>query len=310
MPTTFDPSGLLGWVDQPERHALAARHPQFRQIAPACMAASADDDGKKPVLLYKAITDVLGGWDKLPWVPQAIGDCTSFGWGHSNDILQCVELILGADTGDFAETCTEALYGLGREKAGMTGRRFAGDGCYGSALREAALEGMAPRFLLPADRGGATYDGDRARRWGQQGIPTDVREICSRYKLGGSALVRTWAEFVAATRSGYPVAICSNWGGTYKRDADGFLARGWKPWPHCMLLAGVRFDIEGAACLNSWPIGTFSGPVAFDLWQGGYWLRRADVEAILAAGDSYALSMSPDFKPRPLPRRWTYDAAA
>lgn len=307
-----DPTNLCGWVDHPERHGVAAMFPAFQAAAPLCMA-SVDADDKSPVLLYKAVLDVLGSWDKLPWVPQRIGDCTSFGWGHSLDILQCVELVLGTDSGDFAETCTEAFYAAGREAGNMLRPHAGGmgDGCYGSAMAKASTTlGFVPRFMVPESVGGPAYSGDRAASWGWRGMPDAVRKIAAGFKLGAAALVSTWDELVASIRNGYPVAICSSWGGTYQRDENGFIQQGWRPWPHCMLLCGVRFDVEGAACMNSWPLGMFTGPTGLDLWKGGYWLRRRDVEKILSGRDSFSLAKAPDFKPRPLPAKWTYAAAA
>lgn len=300
---------LFGWIDHPDRHAAAALAPTFRDAAPACMQTVSGSE-TDPVLLYKALTDVLGSWDKLPWVPQKIGDCTSFGTGHGNDCLQCVEIVLQNEANEFLETCTEAIYGLGREVAGMTGRRFAGDGCYGAAVTRAMVEtGVLPRAFVPSGDGGATYDGSRAKSWGYRGVPDDVRAICQKYKLGGRALVKTWEEYVAAMKNGYPVAICSSWGGTYTRDANGFISRS-KNWPHCMVALGVRFDIEGACIFNSWPLGSFTGPTPLGMWEGSFWVSRQNLERILSEGDSFALSKAPDFKPRALPAHWTYADAA
>ena len=72
-----------------------------------------------PILLYKAWRDVLG---KDPAYPaQQIGDCVSFGHGHANDLLQCIEIALG-EPAEYRETDTEFIYATSREVAGILGR--------------------------------------------------------------------------------------------------------------------------------------------------------------------------------------------
>jgi len=79
-----------------------------------------------PTFLYKAWHDVLG---KDPDYPaQQIGDCGSFGYGHANDLIQCIEIALG-ESADYHETDTEFIYATSREVAGILG---AGDGSYGA----------------------------------------------------------------------------------------------------------------------------------------------------------------------------------
>src|SRR5690349_11328627 len=109
---------LCGWVDAPERHAVAASLPTLAQAGPGLVAAGGD------VLLYKAWADATGGY--WPYVAQTIGDCVAHGHGHGYDLLQCVEYVLegaapGALPRDATETDTEFLYGIGREAAGMLG---------------------------------------------------------------------------------------------------------------------------------------------------------------------------------------------
>ena len=69
-----------------------------------------------PTLLYKAWHDVFG---KDPDYPaQQIGDCVSFGHGHANDLLQCIEIALG-EPADLRETDTEFIYATSRDVAGI-----------------------------------------------------------------------------------------------------------------------------------------------------------------------------------------------
>ena len=77
-----------------------------------------------------------------------------------------------------------------------------------------------------------------------------------------------------------------------------------------MLIAGVRFDREGACILQSWGPTVPDGPLALDQPAFSFWAERSVVERILAAGDSWALSRAPEFITRPLPEHWIYHQAA
>jgi hypothetical protein len=298
MSDTFDPFGLCGWVDDPARHAVAAAFPTLAQAGPALYGADAGGD----VLLYKAWKDATGGY--WPYVAQAIGDCVSHGHGHGYDLLQCVEYVLeggkpGALTRGETETDTEFLYGVGREAAGMLGSW--GDGCYGSAMVKAMTQaGVLPRSAV------GPYDGQRAKRWGHDGAPPELKAQAARWKLGGAALVRTWDELVAALANGYPVTICTALGFTMRRDEDGFCRRQGR-WGHCMLVCGVRQGARPGACVfQSWGPNVPGGPTALGQPDNSFWVGRADVEAVLGEGDSWALSKGPLFTPRPIPERWSY----
>lgn len=286
---------LQGWLGVDEiQQSFARQYPTFASAAPHLMAASADP--QKPVMLYKAWTEVLSKYPDYP--AQQIGDCVSFGHAHGNDLLQCIEISLG-EPSDYRETDTEFIYGESRKVAGILG---SGDGSYGAAAVKAMQTvGMVSREMLGTD---GAYSGKRAKQWGRTGPPSSVESEAAPYKLGNAALVSTWDELLAAMTNGYPVTICSNQGFTMHRDADGF-CKGWGVWGHCMLIAGVRFDREGACIVQSWGANVPDGPTAMDQPNFSFWAERRVVEKILAAGDSWALSKSPAFVSRPLPANWT-----
>lgn len=299
-------SHLFGWrgIDDTQR-ALAASMPTLAQAAPAMMAA-APADPNAPVLLYKAWREVLG---KDPDYPaQQIGDCTSFGNAHANDLLQCIEISTG-ERAVYHETDTEALYGMGREIIGDLGRQ---DGCYGAAMVKAMTQwGLASRDMVGKIEGGdaGAYSGRRAKDWGWHGTPKAIKDAAAAYKLGSGAQVATWDELVAAIRNGYPVPICTARGFSMARDAQGF-CRMQGRWGHCMFVAGVRFDRPGACIVQSWGADTPSGPLGLDQPTFSFWADRSAIESILAEGDSWALSGSPAFEERPLPPAWHYNELA
>ena len=129
-------NALMGWVDHPDRGIVAARHPTLFAAAPYLQ----DTDDGRDILLYRAWSEVIGKYPDYP--AQQIGDCTSFGAGHALDLLQCVEIATGERDEEFKEICTEAIYGMGREIAGML---RSGDGCYGGAVAEAGGQGVLSR---------------------------------------------------------------------------------------------------------------------------------------------------------------------
>jgi hypothetical protein len=290
---------LCGWrgADDLQR-SFAAHFPTLSQSAPHLVGAASPSD---PILLYKAWRDVMG---KDPAYPaQQIGDCVSFGHGHGNDLLQCIEIGLG-EPAVFQETDTEFIYATSREVAGILGRQ---DGSYGAAAIKAMMTvGMVSRTMLGSD---GTYSGKRAKAWGFSGAPDSVKQEAGAFKLGSSAQVSTWDELVAALRNGYPVTICTGQGFTLERDADGFCkARG--RWGHCMFIAGVRFDRPGACIIQSWGPNSPTGPQALDQPSFSFWADQPVIERILGEGDSWALSKSPAFEERELPPAWKYHDAA
>lgn len=289
------PMGWLG-IDDNQR-AASAMFPALSQAAPHLMGA----DPTKPVLLYKAWREVLKGYPAYP--AQVNGSCVSMGHGHGNDLLQCVEIALG-EPAEYRETHTEFIYAASREVSNNLSRQ---DGSYGAAAVKAMTTiGIVSREMLGAD---GPYSGPREKDWGLHGPPSKYKELAAPFKLGAAAKVSTWEELVAAITNGYPVTICSNWGFNSPRDEQGFCAaRG--TWPHCMCLAGLRFDREGALCLQSWGPNQPQGPLDLDQPSFSFWIDRRYVERILAADDSWALSKAPEFVSRPIPQSWRYSDMA
>lgn len=293
-------SHLCGWlgIDDIQR-TYAAQFPLLRRAAPHLFGGPPPTE---PVLLYKAFLAALGTYPG--YVAQQIGDCTGFGHGHGNDLLQCIEIGLGADL-LYRETDTEFLYAASRQVAGILSQR---DGSYGAATVKAMTSvGMVSRMMLgPVD---GVYSGTRARSWGATGPPAELKAVAAAYKLGRAALVSTYDEGVVSLQNGYPFSICCDQGFTEVRDAQGFVQPHGK-WGHCMVVAGVRFDRPGMCILQSWGPEQPTGPTSLGQPDFSFWVDRPSVEAILAEGDSWALSKSPAFSPRQLPAAWRYHGAA
>jgi hypothetical protein len=304
-----DAAGLsfpTGWLGVDERQRACAGHfPELTAAAPALVRGADFRAGAggalAPILLYRAWRDVLGRDPDYP--AQEIGDCVSFGHGHANDLVQCIEIALG-EPAEYRETDTEFLYATSREVAGILGES---DGSYGAAAVKAMMTiGLLSREML-GDQG--AYSGQRAGAWGRDGAPAELKAQAKSFKLGAAARCSTWDELVAALAHGYPVTTCTIQGFNLKRDAQGF-CRPEGTWGHCMFIAGVRFDREGACILQSWGPQTPSGPRGLDQPTFSFWVDRPVVERMLAEKDSWAISRAPDFIRRALPRSWSYHQAA
>lgn len=289
-----------GWkgVDDRQR-ALAAGFGSLSQVAPHLMRFSADFAGDdSPVLLYSAFRKVLG---KDPDYPaQQIGDCVSFGHGHGNDLLQCIQ-IAGGDNAEFAETDTEVVYGFAREISGDLGPS---DGSYGAAAVKGMMEwGMASRAMMGKD---GTYSGQRAKQFGRQGCGASIKQMAKPFALGNAALCNTYDEIVAALRAGSPVTECSNFLPGGQRDKDGFVGPNGGGG-HCQCIIGARFDRPGLCIMNSWGSQYYSGPTGLDCPTFAYWLDREIVEKwICGSGDNWALSKTTEFQVK----KWDWSKVA
>ena len=277
---------LCGWrgIDDLQR-AFASHFPTLAQSAPHLMEGPAPTD---PVLLYKAWRDVLGNDPAYP--AQQIGDCVSFGHGHGNDLLQCIEISLG-EPAVFQETDTEFIYGTSREVGHILGRQ---DGSYGAAGGEghdhdrhgqSQDAGIRRHLLRPAGQGVGTVRCTGGRQ--ERGRSVQARAM-PRTSPPGTSWSRPCGT---ATRSRSARARASR----STRDAQGFCqARG--SWGHCMFIAGVRFDRPGACIIQSWGPDTPSGPLALDQPSFSFWADQSVINRILGEGDSWALSKSPAFQ--------------
>jgi hypothetical protein len=293
MPEAFE--ALCGWVDHPTRPEVTAMFPDLAQAAPHLQATQSD------AYLYRAWKDVLGQYPDYP--AQEIGDCTSFGSGHVLDLLQCVQITIGKRAETYKEVCTEAIYGMGREIAGMLGSWF--DGCYGSAVTKACLEGVVPRELV------GTYSGDRAKEWGSRGVPPEIKAAAAQHKLGAAALLRSLDQLDAGLQNGYLAIACSNWGFKTPRDADG-VCRPRGRWAHCMGFIALRWRNGRRQYLiaQSWGPDQPEGPLSDDQPSFTFWIDEYPAAGIIAAGDSFLFSALNGFPGRPIPSHWRYDGMA
>lgn len=283
---------LMGWVDHPARHAVAATLPTLAQAGP-----DLEFDPNKTVLLYKCWSEVFAGYPDYP--AQQIGDCVSFGHGHANDLLMTIEAYLGdLEIDSIRRTCTEFLYGESRKVGNMLGRF---DGSYGAAAVKAMTTvGMVSYGELEEANLPLVYSGSRAKQWGRVGPPDVVESMAGRHKLAGAALLRTVEDLGAAIQNGKPCTICTGYGFNTPRDQQGFCRMRGR-WGHCMFVAGYRADRPGYLVIQSWGPDQPQGPLDLDQPSFSFWVEPDDMLRIIDEGDSFALAGSPGFGKVSLP---------
>ena len=287
------PSPAFGWIDDPAAVTAANAGDGFAR-SEAYRAAYA---GPEDVYLWEACRKATGGI--LPARDQGqVGSCVAFGTAAAVEHLICVQIAGGARE-EFRELAQEVIYGGSRVEIG--GGQIRGDGSVGAwAARFVREYGVLPRGQFGA-HDLRSYDANRCRQYGRDGVPDDLEPLAKRHPVRATANVRSWDEARAALRNGYPIAVCSNQGFGMARDADGF-CRASGTWMHCMALVGVRGGPRpGGFLLNSWGDRAHSGPrVPAAAPAAGFWCDAATLDRMLRQGDSWAFSGFAGFPARKL----------
>jgi len=312
--------GNYGYTPNPSATAEFLKQldkPRFAQAGADCMANA------KPVdtFLWRYADDASRAVYGKPfevWNQGPYGTCVSFGWGMGSYISQCVDWKTGKTPNPPRLVATEPIYGGSRTEGRLPPVKFAGfsDGSFGAAAARwvAGLKnghgGILYREVQPDGTDLTKYSGELSRQWGAYGVPPELASKANGHKAVAVALVSNWDELVAAIGSGYCVPICSNVGfaATNTRDADGFLPRGGS-WGHCMVCVATRHadgpgKRDGVCILNSWGKTWVKGPRwPADQPDGSFWASKADIEAILRQGDSFAIGGVDGFAYRDLEHR-------
>ena len=301
--------GNYGYVPNPEGTAEFLRElpePKFAQAGRDCM----DNVRKVDTFLYRFADEAhraVYGTPFTAWNQGSAGTCVSFGWGVGSYIGQAVDWKQGELPKPPLLVATEPIYGGSRTFGRMPPVTNAGwsDGSYGGAAarwvsgrcRDTEVGGILFREKV-GEFDLSTYSISLSRQWGAYGPPRAVAVAAANKRAMAVAQVSTWDELVAAITSGYCVPICSNVGfeATSTRDQWGALPRGGN-WGHCMCCVAVRFAAnnpggppDGVLILNSWGTSWVRGPRwPADQPEGSFWCSKADIEAILRQGDSFAI---------------------
>ena len=289
--TEADIQRRCGWINDPAAVAdvlATLPMPTFAQSAPHLIAEPRD------AFLWQACQRVTG--KHLPAHDQdGVGCCVGEGFSSAVEYLACVEIALGGEPERYLPISSEAIYALSRVEVG--GGRVRGDGSVGAwAAKAVSQYGVLPRV---GDL--SHFDPERARAWGQSGLPDNLEPDARKHPVKTVSLVKSFTEACAAIGNGYPVAVCSNQGFSLTRDRDGFCAlRG--TWNHCMCFIGATTgNRPGLCCLQSWGPNVPDGPIGIgDHPSCAFWVEAEIAERMLQQGDSWALSAFVGFAARRL----------
>lgn len=307
-------AGGNGWIKpDAEETAAALEKIQAFQGMPAQYSRIAQMDAaddNRSVFLWKAEEKVLGrvlpSWDQGPF-----GECVSFGWGRTAQDIMLQQIALGAaEEWPGHEVATEPIYGGSRVQIG--GGKIRGDGSVGAwAAQWVQRYGIACREKI-GDYDLSTYSGQLGRKWGvKPGVPVEIQNAARRHPIKTVAQVRSGEEIWAAIGSGYPVAVCSDFGFEGRVPPDGIFER-HGTWGHCMEIRGRFVSPHKGQCVviqNSW--GGYLPTIAVDtadagqvqLPQGCFAVRLQTAAQMAAEGDTFTASGLVGF-PRRKPLEW------
>ena len=294
-------------------------HPTFGDAAREAVAKAKGID----TFLYRHVYKAHEKHYATPWVcwnQGEHGSCVSFAFALGSYCGQAVDFTQGRMPRPPPEVATEPIYGGSRTAARLPPIKtnYGGDGSYGGAAarwisgrcKDPTVGGILYREVY----GGVDlrkYSIPRSIAWGRDGVPLELARLANKTKAVAVAQVNTWEELCASIERGSPVVLCStvgygSWDGRMPvRDADGFLNRG-KNWSHAMLVWATRHakngsKRDGGLIQNSWSSRWCAGPKwPADQPDGSFWASRADIEAALQQGDSFAIGGVDGFEWREL----------
>jgi hypothetical protein len=265
-------------------------HPVFGAAAHAL-----EESGKGKVSLpFKSLLKFDASFG--PSERQTTGDCVSHATRNAVDITRSVEIDVAHEPEEFiCRGATEAIYGS------------RGHGGQGMSCSEAARfvhnEGG---ILLRKDYGFvdfSTYDSSIGSKWGRRGVPSEVRKEGKKHQVRTVSLVTSWEEARDALANGYALSVCSGYGFSSRRDADGY-AKSKGSWNHAMTFIACNDTKQnggpGLLIQNSW--GSWNGgPKSFDQPDGSFWVKKNTVEKMVKARGTWVFSSVDGFPPRTLP---------
>lgn len=282
----------LGWAG-PEVAEAAWR--QIGQSFPKFEIRNPRDDNRHKRVVHWDATRAVHSGDHNPTVRQLIGDCVGAGHKHVVEYLLAIQLARDG-IGEWKSVYLPYHYAMGRNHPECGNGRIRGpDGSVGSWQAQAILLGG----FIPEDTPGLEpYSRSVVRRWAVRMPAPEYQEIGRQHLVRTVARVTTAAEVRDAICNGYPVVICSDWGGLMRPPTvDGRLVnRKADKWMHCMCIIGYDGSVGEPLwyILNSWGSDAHGRPPD-DSPPGGFWVHEKDVNYIVRQGDSFAFSDAEGF---------------
>lgn len=244
----------------------------------------------KSINLAEYVIKVLGKW---PTRTQTIGDCVSQGCAGAVDVLKAISVIQdGKEFGGL--TSSEGIYGLARHEIGKDAWKGS-DGASGASGAQACKFGtLVQKKYDTVDL--SVYSGERARKWGDSGLPDELEPIAREHPVKTISLVNTYYDVIDSLYNGHLVTVASNVGFDNSRNRNGLILRNSlgiiNPagnWNHQMFFSGFIDDNNPRClCINSWGNFCTGGPP--EMFEGSFYVAADVVERMVRQGDSFSLS--------------------
>lgn len=220
-----------------------------------------------------------------------ISNCVSHATRNAVDVTRAVEIKNGDKEEFLARGATEGIYqSRGHSGQGMT--------CSGAARYVSQTGGI----LLRKDYGAVNLSVYNSSLGANSRIPESVYKTeAQKHQVKTVSNIRTIEEARDALANGYALSVCSGYGFSSKRDANGIAKRSGG-WSHAMAWIACddtreRFNEILFLVQNSWGVWN-SGPKVHDQPEGSFWIREADARGMLAEGGAWVFSDVNGFPPR------------
>ena len=300
----LDVQKLCGWKPNPEGVTEVLNrsdnpYPDFTAATYNLRRRYADD--LKDTMLYEPLVWADPNYRRGA---QTIGSCVAWGAELAATLLTAKACMKSRSKKRFSEAATESIYGgcrveaLGRSRGGWS------DGAYGASAAQWVKDyGILYRKDYSEQTGNSEhdlrrYDGQKEKNWGNfgnggQSDSGKLDELARDMPLKLISQVHSFDDVATAIAiSKCPVTIASDYACSMRRDSNGFCRRSGS-WSHQMVLIGVRFDIPGALCAQSWGPNVASGPhypnsMPDNIRGFTWWIPARDVDWICRSGDCWA----------------------
>lgn len=232
---------------------------------------------------------------------QTTSDCVSFGSRGARDVTRAVEILVKREPEAwFKRGATEPTYGArGHGGQGMSPARAS------RFERDAGFLARTDYDIVDLSK----YNSKIGERWGRNGVPKKVQDLCSQNKVGQITLVRTQEELMDAMYNGYAAHSGQSAGWAAAPNSKNVHPRG-RPWNHDMAVIGYDstkeywpFTVWFIA--NSW--GPWNQPVKD--WPRDYppqvpgmiVTTAEDFDVCVRSGDCWVYGSIDGYPPQHLP---------
>ena len=286
--------GFIGSICDPEDVAKLMGELPMPVFGAAAYNLEGDGQGKMS-LPFKSLLKFDPAFG--PIEKQTTGDCVSHSTRNAIDITRAVEIDVKGEKEEFrARGATEAIYQ-------SRGHRGQGMSCSQAARYVNEKGGL----LITKDYGDVDLSKYNSSLGANLKIPQNIYVTeAHKHPIKTISNVRTVEEARDALANGYCLSVCSMYGFSSRRDANGIAKRSGQ-WAHAMAWIACddtreRLNETLFLVQNSWGMWN-SGPKACDQPDGSFWIREKDARGMLSGGGAWVFSNVEGFPSRKI--EWT-----